>query len=56
MIEVFDETFNAARETLQTTKDNLKDCVSFLLRCRSSYSGDLLDELDDRDNETAEGD
>ena len=56
MIEIFNKTFNKSDKTLETTKNNLKDRVTFLLGYCSSNRGGLLDKLDYRDDETTERD
>jgi hypothetical protein len=56
MIKILNKTFNKSDKTLETAKDNLKDCIAFLLGCGLSNGGELFDELDYRDDETTERD
>jgi hypothetical protein len=56
MVEILNQTFDKSDKTLETAKDNLKDCIAFLLGCCSTNRGELFDELDYRDDETTEGD
>ena len=56
MVEVLDQALDKTSETLQEAKDDGKDLIALLLRSSSSDGSQLFDELDERNDQTAERD